>query len=316
MITASAPGKCILMGEHAVVYGHPAIAIAIDIRSYCSIEPISKKLIEFQMTNYDTHLKFHDLTEMKKQMPPQFSQFSEVLGVLMEKFDIQIESISIRLYTDLWSGAGLGSSASVAVAFLCAISEFYNLNLSVEKINEYAFFMEKIVHGTPSGIDNAICSSGGALIYQNGVPERILLPKFSFLITYSGLPHDTGSILSSLRKKRDYLDGSLIEIEKITEKGIKAIKDKNFTLLGELCNLNQEILSNIGVSTSKMDEIIAISRENGAYGSKLTGAGVGGCVLTLGDISQLHKIQFILKKLGYSSKITHLDYNGGRIESK
>ena len=316
MITASAPGKCILMGEHAVVHGYPAIAIALDIRSFCTLQPLSKGKIRFHVPDHNILLEFQDFSEMKKLIPPRFSQFSEVLGVLTQDCGIHIKNISIKLYSELWSGAGLGSSASTAVAFLIAINKFYNLELSDAKINEYAFFMEKIVHGNPSGIDNAICSSGGAVIFQNGVREKLILSSFPVLLIYSGIPHNTGAILRSLEEKREFLNESFVEIKRITEEGIIAIKEKKYLRLGELCDKNHEILSKIGLSTPDIEKIVAVSRDNGAYGSKITGAGSGGCVLTLGEESQLRKIQFLLKKQGYLSKITQLDYNGGRIDSK
>ena len=91
--------------------------------------------------------------------------------------------------------------------------------------------MEKIVHGTPSGIDNTICSTGGALIFQKEIREKILLPKFPILITYSGESHDTGKIVEFIGNKHNQLREALEEIGGIVEEGIDALKKKEYSLL-------------------------------------------------------------------------------------
>jgi len=315
MITASAPGKCILLGEHSVVYGYPAIAVALDIRSYCTIENPIDKSIHIYLPDYEMGLNFPNITQMQKQIPDTYRQFYEGLNAISKEYEIPIKNLSIRIKSDLWKGAGLGSSASTSIAFLTAIAERYDLKISLNELNKIAFFMEKFVHGTPSGIDNTICSLGGAIIYQNGVREKLNIPKFPILITHSGSPHNTGQIVSSIKERKDDLKNAFVEIEKITEKGIIALKKGDFSRLGELCNKNQEILSRMGLSTPEIDEIICFSIDNGAFGSKLTGAGAGGSVITLGTKDTLQEIQQILQKKGFLSKICNLENNGGRINS-
>ncbi len=244
-----------------------------------------------------------------------YRQFYEGLNAISKELGSLISNISVRLYSDLWKGSGLGSSASTSIAFLTAATEMFNLKMSATEINNIAFFMEKFVHGTPSGIDNTICSSGGALVYQNGLREKLIIPKFPMLITYSGNPHNTGQIIRSIREKKDVLEDSFQKIGIIVEEGIIAIKNADFSRLGELCDNNQKILSKMGLSTPLIDEIIAISKNNGAFGSKLTGAGAGGSVITLGAKEKLHNIQYLLEKKGYLSAICNLDYIGGKIES-
>ncbi|TFG17887.1 MAG: mevalonate kinase [Promethearchaeota archaeon] len=315
MITASAPGKCILLGEHSVVYGYPAIAVALEKRSYCTMEKLTDNEIHFSVPDHGVDLNFDDITDMKEHIPNSYRQFYEGLNTVSKEFGSLINNLSVRIYSDLWKGSGLGSSASTSIAFLTAATEMFNLKISSTEINNIAFLMEKIVHGTPSGIDNTVCSSGGAIVYQNGLREKLIIPKFPILITYSGSPHNTGQIIHSIREKKDELEGSFQKIGKIVEEGIIAIKDADFLRLGEICDNNQKILSTMGLSTPLIDDIIAISRNNGAFGSKLTGAGAGGSVITLGPKEKLYNIQYLLKKKGYLSEICKLDYTGGKIES-
>ncbi|MHA1453562.1 MAG: mevalonate kinase [Promethearchaeota archaeon] len=315
MITASAPGKCILLGEHSVVYGYPAIAVALDIRSYCTIEKPIGNSIQIFLPDYEMDLNFPNIAQMQKQIPDMYRQFYEGLNAISKEYEIPIKNLSIRIYSDLWKGSGLGSSASTSIAFLATIAESYSLKISLTELNKIAFFMEKFVHGTPSGIDNTICSLGGALVYQNGVREKLNIPKFPILITHSGFPHNTGQIVNSIKEIKDNLENAFVEIEKITEKGIIALKKGEFSRLGELCNKNQEILSQMGLSTPEIDEIVSFSRDNGAFGSKLTGAGAGGSVITLGTKDILEEIHQMLQKKGFLSKICNLEHNGGRIDS-
>jgi mevalonate kinase len=253
---------------------------------------------------------------MKLQLPSNFVQFYEGIRRLSEEYEISIENLRIRLFSDLWKGSGLGSSASISVAFIHAIETYFKLNLTPQEINEYAYQMEKIVHGTPSGIDNSICAYGGIIVFQNGIQEKIITPKFPILITYSGEPHNTGTVIQKIKDKKEILIKPFQNISEIVEMGLDAIKSKNYIQLGKLFSQNQEILVRLGLSTPKIDEIISLSEKNGAYGSKLTGAGAGGSVLTIGELSNLQKIQFLLQKKGYICRICYLDYNGMRIDSK
>ena len=316
MITASAPGKCILLGEHAVVYGHPAIAIALDMRSYCIIEEIdNENSVQFRIPDQDVNLNINITKDMDSEFPIQYKQFYEAMKALSEKHGISFKKIRFHLQSDLWTGSGLGSSASISIAFIQAIDRWFNLNLSSEEINAFGFLMEKRVHGTPSGIDNAICSEGGAILFQKNSWEKIVLSKFPILVTYSGESHNTRSVIENLRKKKYRLEEDFEKIRRIVEEGVHVLKATKYERLGELCTENQEILAGLGLSTPRIDQIITISKNNGAYGAKLTGAGAGGSVITLGDYKNLQKIQYFLKKKGYLNKLCYMDLKGVMIDS-
>ncbi len=316
MFTATAPGKCILLGEHAVVYGFPAIALSIDIRSYCTVEKtVEKRISSIDIPDYNVNIKWDSTADMKIHFSNDFVQLHEGLVSISKKYDVSTENLKIHLHSDLWKGSGLGSSASTAIAFIHAIETYFNLSLSKKEINEHAFQMEKIVHGTPSGIDNTICCYGGCIVFQKGIREKIITPVLPLLITYSGEPHNTGKVVRTLRKKGNFLNNQFQKIEEIVEDGIKALKSQKYFELGELCNSNQDILMELGLSTPKINEIVSISNENGAYGAKITGAGAGGSVITLGEFSNLRKIQLLLQQKGYSCRICNVDYSGMRIDS-
>jgi mevalonate kinase len=317
LIIASAPGKCILFGEHAVVYGYPAIAIALNIRSYCIIEETNKEnTIQFNIPDLGVDLNITQTKEINSQFPVQYQQFYQGMKTMSEKHGISFGKLRFRLESELWIGSGLGSSASISIAFVQAIDKWFNLNLSAEEINAYGFIMEKRVHGTPSGIDNTICNVGGAILIQKNTWKKLNIPKFPILVTYSGTSHQTESVIVTLQKNQYNLDKAFKKIKVIVEEGVHALKGREFEQLGELCNKNQEILTKLGLSTPNINQIITISKNNGAYGAKLTGAGVGGSVITLGKLKNLQKIQYLLQKRGYLSKICYMDFDGAKIDRR
>ena len=312
---ASAPGKCILFGEHAVVYGYPALAIAIDIFSYCKISEIEQNGIKLFLKNYDFLFNFSDIDDLCDQIPPKFSQIAVGLKILAKNYKISINRIEIEIHSDLWTESGLGSSASSSIALIFALNEFYKLNLNQMDISNLAFEMEIEVHGKPSGIDNTVCSQGGLILYEDHEFQRFdFLKQFQILISYTGKTHNTKEAIKKVNEfcnKRPKLSKELFsKIRAITEKGLAELKQGNFVEIGNLMILNHQILNEIGLSTPDIDKITHISRSNNAYGSKLTGAGIGGCVISIGKLSDLQIIKEKLKNLGYPSIITSINNKG------
>ncbi|MHA1678276.1 MAG: mevalonate kinase [Promethearchaeota archaeon] len=315
---ASAPGKCILFGEHAVVYGYPALAIAIDIFSFCKISEREQNGIVLILKNYVYSSDFSDINDLCDQIPPKFGHIAVGIELFSKKYDILINKVEIEIYSDLWPESGLGSSASSSIALIGALNDFYNVNLNKKDISKLAFEMEKIVHGKPSGIDNTTCSQGGLIFFKDHEFQRFeFLKQFQILISYTGKSHNTKEAIRNVNEfcnKEPKLSTELfVKLKVITEKGLKELEQGNNIEVGNLMNLNHQILNEIGLSTLDIEKITDISRSNNAYGSKLTGAGKGGCVISIGKLSNLQIIKDKLKKLGYPSIITSINNQGVRI---
>ncbi|MHA1618029.1 MAG: mevalonate kinase family protein, partial [Promethearchaeota archaeon] len=169
-----APGKCILFGEHAVVYGYPALAAAIEIGSLCQIASNSHKEISWKFSNYGTSLKW-SITDDIPDSP--FAHFLHCLKKLAHDFSIEIDHLDITISSHLWSNSGLGSSASSASAFIKALNNYFNLEMTLDQLNEYTLYMERFIHGTPSGLDNSTVNYGGVIHFQKGKVRK--LDKFS-----------------------------------------------------------------------------------------------------------------------------------------
>ncbi|MBD3195754.1 MAG: mevalonate kinase [Candidatus Lokiarchaeota archaeon] len=318
-IISSAPGKAILFGEHAVVYGYPAIAIALSIRSKCIIEENTERNIQIFLENYNQRIKAPDFYRLEKKIPSKFNQLVTGLKLLQQKYDLNYSSLSFCFNTQLFPSSGLGSSASIAVAFIYGLNEYFGLGLSKDEINNLAYEMERIIHGTPSGIDNTICTFGNLIYYKGGEFQFIEVDtELPLLIIYSNIEHDTKEAINRIRRFKntepERANSYLKSIGKITNKAKNHLQQGNLDEIGDLMNKNQANLSSLHVSNQTISEITNFCLENGAKGSKLTGAGLGGCVISLGDLKILKNISQQLEANGFKSFLANIDKQGVRIE--
>ena len=306
-IYARVPGKIIITGEHAVVYGYPAIAMAINVFSTCKIsvdEEIQGLQIRF-LTYENSQFILTSINEWENPLPDKFNQFFKGFQLIateyskLHKKEIPIQNISIEVSSHLWQSAGLGSSASTSIAFITALSEFFNLSLSHNKISELGYEMEKFVHGTPSGIDNMVCSHGGILYYQNSQDNQFILSKerisrkLTFLLIHTGKKHDTKQAVENVYNLKDQNPDLVAEIFKqIGEISINtkdAIINGDLKRIGNLMSQNHKLLKELNISSPEIEQILSIaenieeSLKKYIFGAKLTGAGQGGAVILLMD---------------------------------
>jgi mevalonate kinase len=318
-VTAKAPGKVILFGEHAVVYGFPAIASAISSFSKCIVEEAYTNGFQIELENYDLNFDFQNKEKMYRLLPKKFEHIGHFLDNFERSFDITLKNIKIKFSSVLFPSSGLGSSASTSVALIKALSSFYNINLKKEEISNFAFQMEQFVHGTPSGIDNTICTHGNMILYRNNKFDFIK-PKFQFpiLVTSTNIEHNTKKAINVIRELKCSYPQEVYayfnNIKDIVEKAKSAILHGKIKEIGEYMNLNHKILEKLKVSNTKISEIRKIALEHGALGSKITGAGLGGCVISIGEKKDLEKINSLLKNKGFDGFITRINKTGVKIE--
>jgi mevalonate kinase len=319
LVRASAPGKCILFGEHAVVYGYPAIAMAISLKSTCIVEELNDSKIEIKLENFNQTYEYKDLDELFNKFPPHIEQIRYMFKIIHERFKIRVNKIRLTISSTLFPRSGLGSSASIAVALVMAFDAYYALELKKKEISKIAFELEKIIHGTPSGIDNTVCTFGNVIFFQEKNFRYIDIPNsFKILITYTNLDHNTKLAIEQLRELKNeepfFCDFIFDKIGFYTKLAELELIDGNLNEIGNLMNINQKLLAALNLSNNAISRIIEIANENGAYGSKLTGAGLGGCVISIGNEDVLVEISQILNKKGYKSFIANIDKEGVIIE--
>lgn len=285
-VTASAPAKVILFGEHAVVYGKGALVAAIDKRTTVKATPAENIIIHAplaprRMTFIIEGTKLVPMGEAK-----EYKYVKTALEKVLEKNETPV-GMNLRITNDAPIGAGLGSSASVVVATIAASQAFLDINLSREEINEIAHETEREVQGASSGIDPTVATHGGMLFYRNGTFESLPLRKLPLTIGFTGKKGSTMELVAGVRGLHEnypHITNLLFDaIDLISSEARGNLTGKpDLKRLGELMNMNQGILQSMGVSSAKLERLITACRRAGAYGAKLTGAGGGGCMIALG----------------------------------
>ncbi|MEM7819585.1 MAG: mevalonate kinase [Candidatus Aenigmatarchaeota archaeon] len=342
MITVSSPGKVHLIGEHAVVYGEPAIIAAIGKRTIVKAKKsnivsytdkrfnstISWALGEVKKTTEETINLWHscfekkDFSELFKFIKNNgFMNYKKtIVGIVLNKLNI-MGGVSLTIDSNIPIGAGLGSSSSLAVALVKAIAELYGKKISLDKINEIAYELEKIIHGTPSGGDNSACCFGSLIWFRKAQPknEIVSLKKEipykleNFVLVYTKPPEKTTGELVQLVRNLDekYRNKRVKKIGKLVYEMRDVLKKKNFERMKEIINENQKILAELGVSCKEIDKISkAVKKIGGA--AKLCGAGGGGVVLCYHEDKK--KLIETIKSFGFEPWETELAVEGVRIE--
>lgn len=278
-ITASASAKTILFGEHAVVYGEPAIAIPLsNLRTIAELYPNHR---EFRIISEKICLN-----KTYKELIPE-SGLQRLLDLLMQTFSFKVlppDTLVIR--SDIPVASGLGSGAALSVAVIRAFSLYYRKIITDEQVNDIAFEIEKIYHGTPSGIDNTVIAFEQPIIFSKKQGFKSLsadISRFPLLVIDSGIRSRTIDVVSDVKANYEQNQSYIREIGSLIPAAETALKSANIKETGYLMNKNQELLQRINVSCPELDEMIGFGLKNGAIGGKLTGAGRGGNILILAE---------------------------------
>ncbi|MFC4651924.1 mevalonate kinase [Lactococcus nasutitermitis] len=278
MGTGSAHSKLILIGEHSVVYGQPAIALPVKIlKTTVTISPIrTGQFIEDNESRRRLNL-----------MGDEFEGVRQLILRLLAKFHVPHLNFSLEIDSNIPQGRGLGASAALATAITRAFYDFFETDLSNEELLYYANFSENITHGRASGIDVATVNSEKPLWFIKGEavnPFELNLSGF-LVIGDTGVHGFTAQAISIVQEK-------LAEEKEITEVGIEELGElskgsKNFLMTNKMTELGKtmtkahSILQTLGVSHPRLDTLVETALKNGALGAKLTGSGLGGVMVAL-----------------------------------
>ncbi len=277
--SASAPGKVILFGEHAVVYGRPAIAVPVlqvRAKAIVSVDPRSAPgLVKLQAPDIGLETTLSDL--------PENHPLAAVLLKAASAMKLShIPACNIKITSNIPIAGGMGSGAAVSVAILRAFSAALGHPLSDEQVLEISYEVEVIHHGTPSGIDNTVITYAKPVYFVKGkrIETLRVMQPFSLVVGDTGIQSPTSSVVSDVRKAWESASAQYERlfdaVGAIAAAARKSIETGSIDALGSLMDENQALLQKMGVSSPELDRLIEAARSSGALGAKLSGAGRGG----------------------------------------
>ena len=291
MLKTSACGKVILLGEHAVVYGVPALCGALQGGVEVEVIPGQGRLIvpEWEVatptlaTLLDPTTRHGHSSLADALVAIVESSFAAVSRPLSAA-DLPVDFVARFAIP---TGAGLGSSAALSVALVRAVDRAAELGLSESDIDAAAFAAEKVFHGSPSGLDHTVAQRGGFGLYRRGHGLSVLTgtPALRLCIGHTGRARDTkgrvARVAELTKQQPDKTAAIFARIATLVEESAAALARHDLARLGDAMNENQQLLSLLDVSCPEIEQVCAIARDAGALGAKLTGGGGGGCVVAL-----------------------------------
>ncbi len=305
--TASAPGKIILFGEHAVVYGKPAIAVPVtQVSARAIVRPDPRGIpgnmhIQAPAIGLDAYLA---------DLPGEHPLAAAVKGVLSTLGVSRPLACSLRITSTIPVASGLGSGAAVSVALIRALSAFLGRPLSDEQVSALAFDVEKLHHGTPSGIDNTVITYARPVYFVRGQPIQTLrvTQPFTIVIGDTGISSSTavavGDVRHAWQQSPTSYEALFDAAGLIAQQARQVIENGHPEALGALMDSNHTLLQQMGVSSPELDRLIAAARLTGALGAKLSGGGRGGNMIALVQPADATLVAEALSKAGAVRTIT------------
>jgi len=297
MVTSSAPGKVYLFGEHAVVYGEPAVPCAIERRARVTAEEIDAGLVvhaeDLQLDGFTVEYvgddtATPDVDAENSLVEAATGYVNEAVAQVRAAADAPDTGFEIWIESDIPLGAGLGSSAAVACAAIDAGCRELGVELPAEEIADRAYQVERAVQDGEASRADTFCSAmGGAVRVEGDDCRRVEgVGNLPFVIGYDGGAGDTGKLVAGVRELRaeyGFAADTVETIGDIVREGETVLGSGDTETLGELMDFNHGLLAALGVSSRSLDTMVWAARDAGAVGAKLTGAGGGGCIVALDE---------------------------------
>jgi mevalonate kinase len=298
---ATAPGKIILFGEHAVVYGRPAIAVPVmQVRAKATVT------FDPRSTPGKVILRAPDIgIEAALSDLPADQPLAAVVWKAASAMNLShIPACTIQVSSNIPIAGGMGSGAAVSVAILRAFSTSVGHPLSDEQVSRLAYEVEVIHHGTPSGIDNTVITYARPVYFEKGKTLEALNVKlpFSLVIGDTGVHSPTVRVVGDVRlaweKASEQFEALFDAIGAIAASAREAIETGSIDQLGLLMNENHAKLQMMGVSSPELDSLVEAARSAGALGAKLSGAGRGGNMIALVCLENAEAVAGALAQAG------------------
>ncbi len=299
--SAHAPGKIILFGEHAVVYGQPAIAVPVT-----QVQAIARVTPDIRGKSGQMRIQAPNvgLDAMLDELDLDHPLAAAIEGVIRSLGIARLPSCTLNITSTIPVASGLGSGAAVSVAVIRAVAGFLGHPISDKEVSTIAFEVEKIHHGTPSGIDNTVVTYAKPVFFTKGQPIETfnISQPFNIIIADTGIASPTKETVSDVRlgwqanpKRFETLFSA---VGSITRSARTAIESGHPQRLGPLMDENQELLQEIGVSSPEIHALTSAAKVGGALGAKLSGGGRGGNIIAISGTGSVSSVFEALKNAG------------------
>ncbi len=312
---ASAPGKIILFGEHAVVYGRPALAVPVtQVHADVEILDADSTGIWIHAPGINLHAELntlpsdhpvaaviHNFLFLSRQSPSPFGRGARGEG--------GFPNLNIHITSSIPVASGLGSGAAVTVALVRALSAHLNHPMTDEEVNAFAYDIEKLHHSTPSGIDNTVVTYAKPVYFIKTQPIEVFKvgEPFTIVIGDTGISAPTKESVADVRKlweaDQARWESVFDEVGEIARSAKEKIETGDWRLLGELMNQNHTLLQKMTVSSPELDTLVEAARKAGAAGAKLSGGGRGGNMIALAEAKKADDISSALISAGAKNTI-------------
>ena len=320
MTTFSAPGKIILFGEHAVVYGRPALAVpVIQVHADVEITDADSAGIMIHAPDINLHAELntlpsdhpiasviHNFLFLSRVFPSPPTPLPAGEGGRGEE---HFPNLKINITSSIPVASGLGSGAAVTVALTRALSSHLGHPMTEDEVNAFTYEIEKLHHGTPSGIDNTVVTYAKPVYFVKGQPIEIFKVgrPFTIVIGNTGISAPTKESVGDVRKlwEADKVKWeSVFDNVSETAKEARAnIENGKWKELGGLMNQNHALLQEMTVSSPELEKLVSAARDAGALGAKLSGGGRGGNMIALVEPEQAEPVARSLMDAGAKNTI-------------
>lgn len=319
-VTVSAPGKLLLLGDHAVVYGHPALVSAIDQRMSVSVAPVQGDEISIDASSVGVALYSKSRASVGRGDVPRAVSFVEAsVKRFFERFPSAVGGVHITTTSAFSSTVGFGSSAATSVCVISALGLLFGQRLSPKDVFSLSYQSVLDVQGTGSGFDVAASTYGGVLYYQRGgeTITPVAVPTLPLVIGYTGVKADTVSLILDVKKKYEKntvaVSRIFSAIHTLVDDARERLIKRDWERLGVCMDYNQEYLRDLGVSSDRLESLITAAKDAGALGAKLSGAGGGDCMIALVTDATRDAVQQAITQAGGVVIPTSITHKGVRM---
>lgn len=294
-----------LLGEHAVVYGHPCLVTAVDQRLSVTMELTDDALFSLDAEDVGVRGYGKPLARIGEGEIPKGARFVEqAVKNFLAAHPMPGRGVKIVTHSQFKSTFGFGSSSASSVCVVAGLNELLGLRLDRREIFDIAYKTVLDVQGKGSGFDVAAAVYGGTLYFVTGGKEiePVDAERLPLIVGYTGVKADTVTIVDQVKKRfqdrQVEIEGIYEQIGELSIQAKKSIIRHDWESVGELMNKDQQLLRTLGVSSELLDAMIAAAQGVGAYGAKLSGAGGGDCMVALVDAKKADAVRRAIADAG------------------